>query len=65
MDWKTDYAASLENCKGRYPNGSETVLAEGQPEARMPDDIEGELAVSAGVSQLMRWGGAVRECRKG
>ena len=37
---KTDRTALLENGESCNPNGEETVPAEGQTEATLPDDIE-------------------------
>jgi hypothetical protein len=53
---KMNHTASLKHGERGDLNGNETVLAKGQAETRVPDDIESKFAIAPGVSQLMRWG---------
>ena len=57
---KPDQPTLLENREGRDPNGDEAVLAKRQTEPRVPDDIEGELAVAPGMGELVYRGSPQR-----
>jgi hypothetical protein len=52
---KPDQPALLEHREGGNPNRDEAVLAKGQTEPRMPDDVEGELAIASGMHELGYW----------
>jgi hypothetical protein len=52
--------AALTNRKRRHPNRNEAVLAEGQSELRMTEDLKEELSIASRVRQLVRGRAAER-----
>jgi len=53
---EADDTAFLPHGESGYPNGNEAVLTKGKAESRVTRDIEKELPVASGVSELVfRW----------